>query len=52
LDDLDYKDKIKQLIELKKEIELYTNKSMEGDVINTSDYYMAVITPKFKYKKH
>lgn len=43
--------KLKELYDLKQEIEAFTGKSVEGEVVKTSRYYMAAITPKLKYKK-
>lgn len=51
LNDADYSNKLKKLYDLKKEIEIYTGKNIDGEVTTTSNYYMACITPKLKYKK-
>lgn len=51
LNDADYDNKLKKLYDLKKEIEIYTGKNIDGEVTMTSNYYLACITPKLKYKK-
>lgn len=51
LNNADYSNKLKKLYDLKKEIEIYTGKNIDGEVTTTSNYYMACITPKLKYKK-
>lgn len=50
LNDKDYEIKLRKLYNLEKEIEIYTGKDICGEVVKTSDYYLAAITPKFKYK--
>lgn len=51
LKDKDMDDKLRRLYDLKEEIESFTGKNIEGEVVKTSRYYMAAITPKLKYKK-
>lgn len=51
VDDLNYQDNLKKLYELKKEIEIYTGKNIDGEITYISDYYLSAITPKMKYKK-
>jgi len=51
LDDKDYENKLRKLYNLEKEIEAYTGKDIYGEVVKTSEYYLAAITPKIKYKQ-
>ena len=51
LKDNDIEIKLKDLYSIKEEIEAFTGKNIEGEVVKTSNYYLAAITPKLKYKK-
>ena len=51
LKDKDMEDKLKKLYDLKEEVQTFTGKNIEGEVVKTSRYYLAAITPKLKYKK-
>lgn len=51
LKDIDKQDKLKKLYLLKQELQTYLGKNFEGEKIETSDYFFATITPKYKYKK-
>ena len=51
LNDMDYELNLKKLYYLKEELKTYLGKNIEGEIVKTSDYYLAAITPKFKYKK-
>lgn len=50
--DFDKDLKLNQLYYLKKDLEIYTGKYIESELVTTNNgYYMAAITPKLKYKK-
>lgn len=49
--DFDYKDKIKDLYNLKQELQAFTGKNFEGEVAFTNDSYVGAITPKYKLLK-
>ena len=51
LKDKNMNEKLRKLYDLKEEIEAFTGKNVQGEVVTTSRYYLAAITPKLKYKK-
>ena len=52
LNDNDKEEKLINLYNLKQELQIYLGKNFYGEVVNTSNYYLATITPKYKYKKY
>ena len=52
LNDNDKEEKLRNLYNLKQELQIYLGKNFYGEVVNTSNYYLATITPKYKYKKY
>ena len=50
INDENYKEKLRKLYELKKEIETYTGKNIDGQVCITNDYYLSAINPRYSLK--
>lgn len=50
INDENYKQKLRKLYELKKEIETYTGKNIDGQVCITNDYYLSAINPRYSLK--
>ena len=49
--DKNRRDNLKDLYDLKQQLSKYLNKNITDEVIYTSEFYLAAITPKLKYKE-